>query len=503
MLAAKPGVPLQLPAPTPLAILTVSLLICEPARAAESFAGQRFHFGDLHVHTGASGDGSSSDLGGGCPEVDDVPQHCGAVADLATTATDNGLDFLATTDHANSSQAATAEDFEWVLWELQHSHDPDGGFVTIPGGELWVRHGGKLGGHLNLYFFAESDALNQLRLHDFAFAMDGEIPSDDAESCGALWRWMAELEAAWGPVLLLPHHPQMGGGMATNWACHSHVYPESRRYLPAVEVYSRHGDSTVFPTSYDPLWHPDEDQQRDLSAALDPTGWALRLGLLGGTDAHDTLPGSVCNNARAYRQQPYGGGLTAAVLDEGERFDREALYQAIVDRRTYATSGPRLPVSLEARVDDELVGTMGEVIELPAAAEVELRVSIPTVHEHSVLGVVLRTPDAELPLEATGPGTWAGTLSPQERPDWAYPVLKIDGIAWYGEANCDDGGTTDEERVWLSPVWLEPQPGVDGHGDTGWDEPGCRGCAGRTGGAGWWLVLAGAFAAALRRVRRS
>jgi hypothetical protein len=45
-----------------------------------------------------------------------------------------------------------------------------------------------------------------------------------------------------------------------------------------------------------------------------------------------------------------------------------------------------------------------------------------------------------------------------EVPHYLYPMLILDGEAWYGEDGCDDGGESAEERVWLSPTWFTPEP---------------------------------------------
>jgi len=460
----------------PLAAALICLLLPGIAVAGERFDGWDFYFGDLHVHSGASLDGMSSDMERVCPEVDGVQQPCGAVAELIANAQTQGLDFLAVTDHANGEKAAASEDFEQVLAVVMDGHDEAGGFLTVPAAEIWMEDDGKLGGHTNLYLFADNDELFDLVMDDFVPHDDDGEPTADFGSCGALWRWITGLEEDLGPLLLLPHHPQMSGAMGTNWACYSHVYPEARRFSPAVEIYSRHGNNRVLPASYDPLWSADVESFHDLAEALHPKGWDLPLGVLASTDAHNTLPGAVCQNDSAYRQQPYGGGLAALALPADADWTRGAIHEAILERRSYATSGVMLPALIEYSADGAVLGGMGEVLAVPPEATVTVRLAIPPEHEPAVLTAILVTPDEELSLEPLGDGAFGLELAPGEQPAWAYGMVVLDGERWYGEDGCDDGGSNSEERVWLSPSWFGSASAGDSDTGTPTDD-GCGGCA--------------------------
>ncbi len=494
------------------------LLIPSLAQASQGLAGQRFYFGDFHVHSGASGDGFATDIGHGCAEQDGEVQPCGAVSEIIQVARANSLDFLALTDHVNGEVRATATDFDAALALVMQGHDPASGFLTIPAGEIWVTPSDLVGGHLNLYFLAENSALFDLGRQDFIHAMVDDKPSTTFESCEQLWVWMDQLEQDFGPVLILPHHPQMSDGMATNWVCFGNDQPDARRFTPAVEIYSRHGNSTTLPAPYDPLWRADVEELHDLQAALDPDRWDLRLGLLASTDGHDTLPGDVCNNQGAYIHMPYGGGLAVAVLPESEPWSRASLFEAIHARRTYATSGPMLPVLLDILADGERVGGMGEELVLAAEANIEAILTIPSEHEGAILQAFLRTPHEDIELAHGADGVYRATISRQDRPAWIYAVLRIDGDRWYGEQGCDDGGDDREERIWLSPTWLDlpqtPDSGEDHDtddededskvDDSGPGDPaptGCGGCAGAPSRAALALVPAGLLCAWQRRRR--
>jgi len=475
--------------------LAASLLVLFASHAAEIFEGQAYYAGELHVHTGVSGDGWSSDIGGGCPVLSDGTVHqCGSLEEVVQLARAAGLDFLALTEHANGDPAADPEEWLRAAELMREGHQPEEGFVTLVAAELWLGHQAELGGHLNLYLFEENDELEGLSLDDLRH--DGAA-TDSLTSCEELWDFAAQVEATWGTILLLPHHPAMGDAMGSNWSCYGS--PEAARYLPAVEVYSEHGNSE-FPVSvYDPVWlYSKED--RSLHVALADEGFGLRLGFLAATDNHETAPGSTCKKGPPFAERPYGGGLTIAVLPESEELSRMALYQAIVERRTYATSGPLVPATVEYWAAGQLLGGMGEELTLPAGADLELQLRIPAHMAPHVDFAIAQGPTGHWELSSDGEGLISGSIDAEKVPEFLYPVLALSGESWYGGEECKDGGESAEERVWLSPTWFDADVEDTGLGEeTGEaleeesDDEGCgQGCgagAGSLGGPSCLLAL--------------
>ncbi len=431
------------------------------AMAAEHFEGRAFYAGDLHAHTGASADGGAADLG-------NCRSDCGSVAELAESAREAGLDFLAVTDHANGAMSAGPELWAAVQAALAEAHDPEGGLVVVPGAELWFTENGHALGHKNLYAFDDGLDLSRWTLDAVRFAgVDTEVAD-----CEAIWEWAASLEDRLGPVLLLPHHPGMAGDMGTDWSCHEVAGAE--RLAPAVEVYSEHGNSLEVDADFDPLWNG-YGRLTAVRWALDPDAFDLALGFVGGTDGHDTRPGAVCGTDGEHPEHPYGGGLTIAVLDETEVFDRSALYRAIVERRTYATSGPVIPVTLAFRSGGAELGTMGEVLAVPTGQPLEVELRVPADDAPYVDEVRLVGRDLDTAMVPEGEGRWTAVLPWAEQPPYLYADLAVDGAAWWGEAgiDCEDGGETDEEHVWLSPSWIEEgAPDLDGDG-VSWADGDC------------------------------
>jgi len=440
-----------------LSTILLAALLPGSASAAEHFGGKSFFVGDLHVHTGVSGDGGSTDVGNPCHEEWD---YCGAVADLFTTARANGLDFVSVTDHVNQLHVADQALFDNVINRVRDAHDPDAGFVTIPAAEIHftLEHSEHAFGHKNLYLFGDEDQVADFNFETARFNGDESKMAD----CDDTWPFVDKIADRFGPVLLLPHHPAARIPMPVDWDCtHS-------EYTPAVEMYSVHGNSMRAEVDYDPLWggvNPDGP----VHEAVNPDRYDLRLGFFSSTDTHDSRPGAVCEVSARDDEIRYGGGLAVVVQEEGAPFDRLAIYDALRERRTYATSGPMIPVLADYFVDGELVGEMGDVIAVPDGAPLTVRVRVPSPLAPYITEVEIITLERDYPAEAFTGGIWEARLS--EPPTMLYPRLKIDGDLWYGEAGCADGGDTSEERIWLSPTYIgEPGDTGVGGGDSDPDD---------------------------------
>jgi len=415
--------------------------------AAEPFGEDTFYFGDPHAHTGVSDDGESSDLG--------ECTACGAFSTVLDTARSNGLDWVALSDHINGLPTASEEDYAALTALMVDGHDPAGGFVTIPAAEVWfvLSDGTKLG-HKNVLLFGENSALASLTITDVRPADSALSVVDD---CGAIATWMEELSDVYGPALLIPHHPALTVPMATDWSCHSDLWE------PSVEVYSGHGNSLSVTSAYDPAWSGPEPTGT-VEAALDPDGSGLQMGFMAGTDSHDTEPGSTCD-LDSEAAHPYAGGLTGVVIPSTTPFGRAAIYDAIVARRTYATSGPMVPVSVGWESGGAALGGLGDAIGLPLGQSLDVTVKVPAAYASAVLGVTLVGPAGTVTtLSAVTDGVWATTLGPEEVPRYLYAAVELDGVP-FSSGSCEDGGSDTKEWLWASPSWVETVSGdLDGDG---------------------------------------
>ena len=215
------------------------------------------------------------------------------------------------------------------------------------------------------------------------------------------------------------------------------------------EVYSRHGNSL----GETPSW--DVPGAGDVSAgyatvAIDPGGYDLSLGFVGGTDSHDTAPGETCARDHMVTSHMYGGGVTVAVLDSSETFDRTAIHDAIVDHRTMASSGPMFAVGISYSVDGVEIAGLGEDFTLYEHDSLDLTVTLPADEAGYVDSVEVIGPTDSWTLDSTDATTWSTTLDAPDAGGYLYVQVNVDGTAFYG-STCFDGGTDANEYIWASP----------------------------------------------------
>ncbi len=432
-------------------MLYLLLFTVNSSTASESFDGRTFYLGDLHVHTGSSGDGCSTDHGNIC---DKDTEGAGSTEDLFTNAIANNLDFLAVTDHINGPhELSSIRDFYTVFQQVLDGHDPANGFLTIPAVELaFLYADGSPLGHRNLYMFAGNEVLEDFWLPEAQY--NGQ--QSEIGSCDEVWLYMDKMTEKYGPSLLLPHHTTAKKLMQGDWGC-SH-----EEYAPAVEVYSEHGNSMRLHPAYDALLGDSSYQTwTSVHDALTPSQFDLKLGFYAATDNHKTMPGGVCFNRFGY-----AGGLAVVVLDSSAEFDRMSIMDALVERRTYATSGPLLPVTATYFSGGKIVGEMGDEITLTQHSDLQAVVKVPVelsamITEVQLVGIVDAELDVpiwfELPMETHEDGVFVYDFA-DGIPALFYPMLVVDGEAWWGANGCDDGGKDDSERIWLSPVWISMAP---------------------------------------------
>lgn len=261
-------------------------LLGNPTEVGETLPDRALYWGDLHSHTFYSWDGVGRD---GFTYARYV----------------SSLDFYAMTDHALQDEGGFKKGLNRANWEEYNNetrawHAP-GSFVTLHAYECSF---GTPWGHHNVYFRNEPGAL----------IYPGE------SSLSELW---AALDA--GNALTIPHHT----GKFPAGVVFSPDDPEFRRNF---EMYSGHGLSE----SYDPA-HPLAFEQSDFTHESKSAEGAVnlqdawRLGLqvsaIASSDDHRAHPGVAMYGLAAVR---------ATALD------RDAIFQALYDRHTYATTGAKI-----------------------------------------------------------------------------------------------------------------------------------------------------------------
>jgi hypothetical protein len=423
-------------------MLVATLLLASLAHGLERFDGRAYYIGDPHQHTGISGDGFSTEFTDPEHEIYD---EVGSVEAVFETARSNGLDWVSLSDHANGPFVSSESDWAW-LWQMTLEHDDEAtGLVVVPSGELYmVGTDGRSGDeHRNLYLFADDERLSDFAWDDFLFGED----EDDIEIlCEDVYSWLDELSGRFGELLYIPHHP--ANLAPTNWDC----WHED--YTPAVEVYSGWGSALGEPLDW---WEPPTFElfpEARIGTAMDPDGFARRFSFWGGSDGHVTQPGDLCISVSNTRVNT--GGLTIVVLEEDEPWTRASLHQALLDRRSYASSGPLLPVALELYASGERIGGLGDWIEPFGGEPIRVEIRVPEEDAFAVLDVMVVTSEgALLYAEPAGGGRWLHDFGPDEVPTWFHVAVQLDGLDWYGPDRCDDGGEDDLEWLWLTPTWVD------------------------------------------------
>ena len=212
------------------------------------------------------------------------------------------LDVMSVTDHDHWGLKFLDNDEE--TWEriqaVTGSFHRPGVFVTVRGFEWtnWIH------GHRHVLLF-----------DDGAFPIFSSI-DEDYDEPDELWAALKDREA-----LTVAHH-SAGGPIATDWS-----FAPDPRLEPVTEIVSVHGSSEAEDS---PLrigqWVPGNSVRQ----AVFDRGY--RLGFIGSTDGHDGHPGL------GHLVSP-SDGVAAILADE---LTRDGIYQALLQRRSYATSGPRI-----------------------------------------------------------------------------------------------------------------------------------------------------------------
>ncbi|MCL4425432.1 MAG: DUF3604 domain-containing protein [Firmicutes bacterium] len=336
-----------------------------------------------------------------------------------------GLDFVALTDHDTS---LTDDQWQEVTRKAAEYYRP-GHFVTFAAYEWssWVY------GHRNVYYLTEDGPL--FRCRGLEAGWEGsDTPAD-------LWN---KLRDAGLPVLTIPHHVAVSQFPA-NWDYHD---PEFERLA---EITSLWGDFEYY-------GNPHRAQISDVLPGhylQDVLARGFRFGFVGGGESHDAHPGSPTFEGRrkpnslpgvVFTRNPLGlnpvpylsdeyanwRGLTAILAEE---LTRESLFHALRERRTYATTGARIDLSLE--VEGVMMG--GEVA-LSSAASPRIKATVrgsgqlERVELVKNNRVILRAPlkDSEAAID------WVDRegLGPENY--YYLRVYQLDG-----------------HKAWSSPVWVK------------------------------------------------
>ncbi len=340
---------------------------------------QRIFWGDIHGHTGLSD-------GLGSPD-----EYYSFGRDEAF------LDFCAIADHA---QYLSDDDWE-AIQEATARHNDPGRYVTLLGYEYSCNADMEHYGDKCLYYPGDAGPL--LRETDISRSAYA-----DMAEFAPLWK-------AHGAMMVLHQHAK--------GTC-SYYDPDLVRLA---EVYSVWGGSESEYCSRPLLPAQASDYSGHYVADALELGWVL--GLMASSDDHAGRPGAT---DWLRTQQAYPGGLVAVWAPE---LTREAVWEALWNRRCYGTTGAR--IYLEFSVDGEPMGSIIQGSAFSGTHVIEVRV----MGDNPILAAeVLRGRQTAYVCSGYGPSL-----------HFAYRDTPPPGSANYYYVRITQ---TDGEMAWSSPVWI-------------------------------------------------
>lgn len=364
-------------------------------------AADRTYFGELHFHSEFSGDGYRP------------------VRDCLASAFDElGLDFAALGDHFPFQRGYTLQEYFDVLDNFNKPPE----HVTLLAYELGLGNG-----HMNPFYRTRAQA-------DRFEAAWASLLSDERNSRGmmtTLEPFFSRFDAA--DMFAIPHHtnhtsaPVIRPDGQPSWR-NFNLRMIDTRYIPVIEMCQARGAFETEDTDTD--WHVRVGGYgSSLRTAL---ARGFRIGFVGGSDNHHGW-------ATRLADSPDYCSLTAVQAPE---LTREAIFDAIKARRTYATTGARI------LLDFRLNGSH------PMGSEVRLSPTEKRVFTVSVKG----TADIER-IEIVSQGAVIAKLDPGGGRDFAAtwtdprPDCPPDDCYYYLRVRQADG-----HCAWSSPIWVDYAP---------------------------------------------
>ena len=292
--------------------------------------------------------------------------------------------------------------------EVANRYNDEGKFVVIQGLE-WSGDGG----HRNIYVPADDIPFHGAPLR--RAPRDTVVPKGQWVPSGVrpteLWKALEGIEA-----ITIPHHPKYLGG--ADWQYRNDAMQ------PVVEICSQWGIS-------------EEGGPHSVQAALLV---GHRFGFIGGTDTHVGQPGHGPHNLNE------GIGLAGVYAAE---LTRRGIFDALVARRCYATTGPRILLDYELAADGSVL-RMGQEGRVPDGART-LRISVAAC-ERLARVEILRNCQV---LHCLEPGARYGEFEWTDADDLREHLIRETPFndapfaVYYVRVT-----QADDHNAWGSPIWL-------------------------------------------------
>lgn len=293
-----------------------------PHHFGSAFEGYNVYYGDIHNHC---------DLSYGHGSLDNALQNARLQLDFVSVTVHAVWPDIPTDDPQLSylidyhEEGFTRAKSRWVGYlRAMENANQDGHFVTFPSFE-W--HSIQYGDYCVYYRQVQDD-----------------LPIIDAPDLESLRESLRQMET---DAILIPHHiGYRQGSRGINWAAFTD------ELSPVAEIFSFHGASETSTGPY-PYLHSMGPRHEHSTAQY---GWAQGnvFGVIGSTDHHNAFPGS------------YGYGRLAVIA---QSLSRDAIWEAIQQRRTYALTGDR--IELGFTLNGTMIGGL-----CPAQATREIAVSV-------------------------------------------------------------------------------------------------------------------------------
>lgn len=346
--------------------------------------GYKLYFGDIHSHSYHS-DGTG--------DADEFFMRC---RDLL------GMDFCALTDHEYFCLKSISG-YTWAeMCQVAASLNSPGEFVVFPGYE-WTGKAHPGPGHKHVIYpydypplFSKADP-----------AYDDDHPHDFA----------ARVRESGG--LSIPHH--------TAWSGVDKQYHDAS-IEPIMEICSAHGANEFLQIRPIP---PRDDRYFEGYFTQDLYREGLKFGLVGGTDSH----GLLWHHGTSWTRNTAISGLTAVYARD---LTREAIWEALLCRRTYATSGAQIVLGFS--INGHL---MGSRVELGRGSSAKLSIHVMGT---SALHKVTVVKDCSDYREYRPKGCRFDVAFEDSGPENGETLYYIRVVQ-------DDG-----HMAWSSPIWVVDRP---------------------------------------------
>lgn len=321
----------------------------------------------------------------------------------------SGLDWMAVADHVSNGRCEFARFKQQMLACEAHDDPPE--FVTLPAYEASLVGGA--GGDANVYMTRWPEMFIDQHDEGNLLTLAGKLE----EKLGA------------GQAIVVPHHTTRSG---KHGEIPDAIYPGPDA-MPVVEIHSKWGTS-----EYRGNPNALKDVNPGPSYVQDFLARGLRVGFVGGTDTHATMPAGGGFEPGHIDRLP---GMTAVRCPS---LTRQNVYAAMASRRCYATSLER--IYLDAQIAGLGGGEMTKwtggdrAIDVTAAAQSDI-VSIDVIRNGRV-------------IVSQRPGDWHAKLTARDND--AMDSLWLDSkyvgrfVYYCARVTCASGA-----QAWSSPVWLQ------------------------------------------------